>query len=212
VATDPTYERLRDAIVQGKLHPNERLVEADLTAMLGSSRAAVRTALVRLEQEGVVEHERNRGAKVRVVEEAEAVEIYEARNALESFAAGRAAALATDADKHHLQRLIEEITGHLERSDLRAASDANSRLHAAVIAVARQATVSRLVASLNVHLVRFQFRTILHADRPAHSLQEHGAIVKAIVANDEDAAATAMRLHLQNVTESLRRPLPDAPE
>jgi DNA-binding GntR family transcriptional regulator len=212
VATDPTYERLRDAIMQGTLHPNERLVEADLTGMLGSSRSAVRTALVRLEQEGVVEHERNRGAKVRVVEEAEAVEIYEARNALESFAARRAAAVATDADKHHLQHLIEEITGHLKRFDLRAASDANSRLHAAIIAVARQATVARLVASLNVHLVRYQFRTIMHPDRPERSLQEHSAIVEAIVANDEDAAESAMRLHLQNVTESLRRPLPGTPE
>lgn len=210
MAADPTYERLREAIVLGRLHPNERLVEADLTGMLGASRSAVRTALVRLEQEGVVEHERNRGAKVRVVEEAEAVEIYEARIALESFAAGRAAAVATDADKHHLQRLLAEIDGHLSRSDLRAASDANGALHTAVIAVSRQATVARLVASLNIHLVRYQFRTIMHPDRPERSFEEHSAIVEAVCANDETAAAAAMRLHLQNVTESLRRPLPAA--
>src|SRR5262249_31794358 len=66
------YEWLRSAIVGGRLQPNERLVEADLTRATGASRSAVRTALVRLAQEGLVEHERNRGARVRLVDEQEA--------------------------------------------------------------------------------------------------------------------------------------------
>jgi DNA-binding GntR family transcriptional regulator len=73
------YELLRDAITSGALQPSQRLVEAELSQTFGLSRAAVRTALVRLEQDGLVSHERHRGAKVRLVTEREAVEILEAR-------------------------------------------------------------------------------------------------------------------------------------
>ena len=91
------YERLRAAIVGGRLQPNERLVEADLIPMLHATRSAVRTALVRLVQEGLVEHEPNRGAKVRLVDEHEAAEILESRMVLEGLAARYAAQNATKA-------------------------------------------------------------------------------------------------------------------
>ena len=89
------YEQLQAAIVDGKLQPNERLVETDLIRMLSASRSAVRTALVRLTQEGLVEHEPNRGAKVRLIDEHEAAEILESRMVLEGLAARYAARHAT---------------------------------------------------------------------------------------------------------------------
>src|SRR5579875_664954 len=79
-------DRLRAAIVDGDLLPNERLVEAELTRRLGVGRSAVRTALARLEHEGLVEIEPHRGARVRVVSLPEAVEIVEARAVLEGLA------------------------------------------------------------------------------------------------------------------------------
>ncbi len=47
-ALDP-YQQLRNEIVSGRFHPNERLVEADLSHMLGAGRNAIRAALVRLD-------------------------------------------------------------------------------------------------------------------------------------------------------------------
>ncbi|MDR7387692.1 MAG: GntR family transcriptional regulator, partial [Armatimonadota bacterium] len=49
------YQQLRRAVLEGRLVPGQRLVETELARMLGVGRAAVRTALARLEQEGVVE-------------------------------------------------------------------------------------------------------------------------------------------------------------
>src|ERR1700756_2765574 len=91
------YEDLRKAIVSGELLPGERLLEEDLSARLGLGRAAVRMALVRLEHDGLVQRERNRGARVRRVSESEAVEILEARASLEGLAAGHAAINPDDA-------------------------------------------------------------------------------------------------------------------
>src|SRR6516164_11274303 len=102
------YEDLRAAIINGELLPGERLLEEELSARLGLGRAAVRMALVRLEHDGLVERERHRGARVRRVSESEAVEILEARAALEGLAARHA---ALDADDAAVERLRDIIGG-----------------------------------------------------------------------------------------------------
>src|SRR5690348_14638584 len=71
-AVDEAYERLREDIFRGELLPNERLVEIDLAERLQVSRAVVRTALVRLGQDGIVTLTPHRGARVRLVTDAEA--------------------------------------------------------------------------------------------------------------------------------------------
>lgn len=198
------YEELRTAITTGRLQPNERLVEADLAQAFGVGRTAVRTALVRLEQDGIVERERHRGARVRLVTEEEAIEILEARAALEGVAAAHAARNATAADVEELERLVREMAEQLDRADLLGYSDSNVALHRRIGAISRHGTVSRLTGMLDAQNVRHQFRTILAPGRPGRSLAEHREIVAAIARRDAEAAEAAMRRHLRNVAEALR--------
>ncbi|MCW2983289.1 MAG: transcriptional regulator, GntR family [Conexibacter sp.] len=206
MATPPpdAYALLRAEILSGELQPSERLVEADLTARLGVGRAAVRTALARLTQEGLVEHERNRGARVRLVDEHEAAEILEARMVLEGLAARHAATRATPGDVAALRAILADMGERLDAGDLLGASDRNAVLHARLMAIADHATVARLVAGLRGQLVRFQYRTILVPGRSDRSLAEHTAIVDAVAAGDADAAEAAMRAHLGQVAHALR--------
>jgi DNA-binding GntR family transcriptional regulator len=199
------YEQLREAIVSGRLQPNERLVEADLTETLGTGRAAVRTALARLAHEGLIEHTRNRGARVRMIGEDEAVEILEARTALEALAARRAAERASDQDAADLRALLAEMRARLDAGDPLGASDRNALLHRRLLDIAGHAIVDRLVGTLNSHLVRFQYRTILVPGRAERSFAEHTAIVEAVAAGDPDAAEAAMRTHLAHATTALRQ-------
>ena len=203
VGAEP-YERLRAAIVSGELQPNERLVEADLSSRLGAGRSAVRTALTRLAQEGLIEQERNRGARVRKIGKEEAIQIYEARAALETLAARRAAQNATAADADSLRAILGEMRARLDEGDLLGASDHNARLHRRLLDIAGHAIVDRLVGTLNSQLVRFQYRTILVPGRAKRSFAEHTAIVEAVAAGDPDAAETAMRRHLGAATDALR--------
>ncbi len=205
---DP-YETLRQEIVSGRLLPNERLVEADLVARLDARRTSVRAALARLAHEGLVEHERNRGAKVRRVDEREAVEILETRAALEGLIARKAAENATPDDVRELRAILDTMRGLLDRGDLLGSSQPNVELHALILQLARHTTVSRVVSTLNSQLVRFQYRTILQPGRPEQSFAEHVAIVDAIADGDADAAEAAMRQHLSGVTETLRRAVAD---
>jgi DNA-binding GntR family transcriptional regulator len=198
------YEKLRDAITSGVLQPSQRLVEAELSEAFGLSRTAVRTALVRLEQDGLVSHERHRGAKVRLVTEREAVEILEARAALESLAVRSAALNATTDDIAELRELLAQMKALLKAGDLLRVSDVNARLHRRLLEISRNRTAIRLTSTLNSQLVRFQFRTILAPGRAPQSLAEHTAVVDAVAAHDPDAAEQAMRAHLLHVVETVR--------
>jgi DNA-binding GntR family transcriptional regulator len=204
VIDDHGYRALREAIVSGELLPSERLVEEELSRRLGIGRAAVRMALVRLEHDGLVEHERHRGARVRRVSEEEAVEILEVRAALESLAARRAAGRATRSDVRALRAILREMRGHRERGDLMAMSDANAALHRRILEISGHETARRLSGTLMSQIVRFQYRTVLLPGRPDRSLREHAAIVQAIADGNGDLAERTMRRHLSHVAEALR--------
>ena len=91
MAVTQTYDALREAIVRGEIAPGARLVESDISTAFEMSRGAVRTALIRLEQDGLVVRQPHRGARVRRVSDDEAVEILQARAVLEGLAVHQAA-------------------------------------------------------------------------------------------------------------------------
>lgn len=196
--------RLRDAIVKGEFMPNERLVEERLVDMLRTNRTNVRAALIRLEHEGLVVLERNRGARVRVLSEREALEITQVRAALEGLVARQAAERANSEDRAALRRILREMRAAYDESNLIAYSDINGTLHAKIREVAAHATASRILANLRSQVVRFRYRSILVPGRAKQSMAEHDAIVKAICANDPDAAEAAMRKHLEGVVKALQ--------
>ena len=114
-APTAVVDALRAAIVEGAFVPDQRLVEADLTERFRASRATVRNALVLLSAEGLIERVQNRGARVRAVSLAEAVEITEVRMALEALCAGKAAARATEEDRRGLRAIGDTIDGGSSR-------------------------------------------------------------------------------------------------
>jgi DNA-binding GntR family transcriptional regulator len=204
--SDPTAT-LRRAIETGHFMPSQRLVEAELAAWLGTNRSNVKLALGKLEQEGLVVSEPNRGARVRVISEQEALEILQVRAALESLIARQAAAKATPADQKRLRDVLETMREAIDREDFTTYSGQNGQLHAEIRKISGHQTASRLLSTLNSQIVRYQFRTILYPGRIHQSIREHGEIVEAICAGDQDRAEKAMRDHLANVTDTLERSL-----
>lgn len=197
------YAELREAILSGRYQPNERLVEADLVETLGIPRGSVRLALIQLAHDGLVVRERNRGARVRRVSVSEAIEILQARAALEGYAAREAAKNATSEEVAQMRETLAAARALLDAGDLLGASERNPELHRAIVTAARHETIERLVSSLSSQVVRFQFRTILAPGRSEGSYSEHSAVVDAIAAGDPDAAEAAMRRHLSGVADAL---------
>jgi len=204
-ATSTSYDALREAIVRGDIAPEARLVESEISTNFSMSRGAVRTALIRLEEEGLVVREPHRGARVRKVSDDEAVEILQARAVLEGLAVRLTAERIDDVGAARLQALLERHRELLEGGDLLGASDANADLHAALLELSGHGTARRLIRTLNSQTVRYQYRTILIPGRPAASVAEHTAIVEAVVAGRPEEAEAAMRSHLFNVAQAVQR-------
>ena len=195
---------LRDDILGGVFPPGERLIELQLTERYGVGRAAVRAALVELDAEGLVQREANRGATVRRISVAEAVEITQARAALEGLIARLAAERATDDDRKALRALVDEMATAVSAGDALAYSKLNRRLHRSLCTISRHRVADELVANLRNRAAHHQFRLALVPGRPTESLGQHRAIVAAVTAGDGDAAEAAMRDHLASVIEVLR--------
>lgn len=198
------YQQLRNEIVSGRFHPNERLIEADLARRLSAGRSAIRAAFVRLDQEGLVVLEPNRGARVRLVSDREALEIEEVRVVLEQLIVRHAAQRASAVDLRDLRRSIDEMRRRLDEGNPMGYSELNAEFHQRIWRIADHETAARLLANLKSQSLRFQYRTILRPGRTEQSLREHERILEALAARDPNGSEDAMREHLSGVVETLR--------
>jgi DNA-binding GntR family transcriptional regulator len=196
-------DAIRTAIAEGEFVPDQRLVESDLSARFGASRASVRTALVELTSEGLVERVQNRGARVRAVSLAEAIEITEVRMVLEGLCAAKATQRLTEHDRGRLRAIGSDMQAAVAAGDLLGYSELNKQLHALVLTLAGQTTVNSILERLRGQNVRHQFRLAMHPGRPSVSLPQHLQIIEALCAGDPDAAEAAMRQHLRSVIDTL---------
>jgi DNA-binding GntR family transcriptional regulator len=194
---------LRAAILRGEYAPRQRLIEADLTERYATSRFVLRNALTRLANEGLVELQPNRGARVREISVEEAIEITEIRRAVEGLVAARAAERITDDQIMELRALGEQMTAAVERADMLSYSELNAKLHSTVRAIAQHATATKIIEQLNAQMVRHQFRLSVVPGRPSTSLPEHLAVIDAICAREPERAGRAMSAHLGSVLDAL---------
>ena len=199
----PVVDGIRAAIADGEFVPNQRLVEADLSERFGASRASVRTALVQLTSEGLVERVQNRGARVRAISLAEAIEMTEVRMALEGLCAAKAAERLTDDNRDQLRGIGSAMQTAVAAGDLLGYSEQNKQLHALIRALGGQTTARAILERLRGQNVRHQFQLAMQPGRAAASLPQHLEIIETLCAGDPDAAEAAMRRHLRSVIDTL---------
>ena len=202
IAEDPrtvVVEEVRVAILQGEYAPNQRLIETDLCERFSTSRFIARAALQELSAQGLVEFQRNRGARVRDISLDEAIEITQVRKLLEGLQAARAAERITRTEAASLRAIVKDMRAAVGSAEPLRYSDLNAKLHAAVRDIAAHQTSARLLRQLRDQTVRHSFSLSLVPGRALVSLPQHEAIVVAVTARDPVAAEHAMHEHLQSV-------------
>jgi DNA-binding GntR family transcriptional regulator len=142
-ATDLAHARPREAIVGARLSPNEGSIEVVLAEELGVGRAVVRTYLARLEHIGPAERVAYRGASVRAISEAEAVEILEARAVREGLVARHAPRRAMVDESADVSATLAQMQVRLQAADLRGLSELNGSLHRQILGIARHEPARR---------------------------------------------------------------------
>jgi DNA-binding GntR family transcriptional regulator len=200
---------LRGAILDGRLTPGQRLVEADLTPLLGVGRGVLREAFRRLVAEGMIELSPNRGAQVRRLGRTEALDLLEIRAELEAFAARRAAARMADPSLRDVFAATAAAIAEGEAAGGDYTAE-NRAFHAGLVTAAGNAQLVATHRSLQLSLILAQVRFALRPADIAASRAEHRAIAAAVLAGDAGAAEAAVRAHLDRAAEIVRRVPADA--
>ncbi|GAB3273524.1 GntR family transcriptional regulator [Sinomonas notoginsengisoli] len=195
---------IRDAIVRGEFAPNQRLIEADLSSAFAASRATVRTALLELAGEGLVERLPNKGSRVRAISLKEAIEILEVRIGIEGLCAAKVAEHLRAEDAAEFEWMRAQMIETVAEGDLVEYSLLNRLLDVRVRELSDHVTAAGILARLHAQSVRHQFKLSARPARAKVSVLEHVAIIDAILARDPVAAEQAVRTHLLSVIGALR--------
>lgn len=194
--------QLADDIVEGVLLPGVRLDEAGLAERFATSRTPVREALRQLEAMGVVQRRPHRGVVVATVTAERLAQMFEAMAELEAVCARLAALRMTPKERHGLERLHLKAGEHVAAGHDARYEEANRLFHQAIYTGAHNDEIKALAEATRSRLAPFRRAQFRVAGRIAHSHAEHDQVVKAILAADAEAAATAMRVHLLTVRDT----------
>jgi DNA-binding GntR family transcriptional regulator len=207
VLADQVKDRLLEGILTGRYPPDSRIVETQVARELGTSQAPVREALRGLEALGVVEITPFRGARVRRPTRRELLEAYVVRSALETLGARLAVPRLTDSEVAALAACVDEMQAAAREGDGHAVAAADARFHGTLLALADNATLARVWASLEPYSRTYITLVVPGAD-PRWSADLHVPILEALRRRDADAVAEALEHHFQEVSANMAERLP----
>jgi DNA-binding GntR family transcriptional regulator len=197
--SDLAYTRVRELILSGTLAPGAVLPQAALAQQIGMSTTPLREALRRLKQEGLVELDAHRDARVRPLDATEARDLLELRRSLDPLAALLAAQRRTDTDVEDLRAALDGLEA-LSASPSIAQLESHHRFHAAIHQASHNALLVQTLDGLWVKTDRYR-RHGLQAGRSDEERDaratEHRQLFEAVRDGDADTAADLMHRHVE---------------
>jgi GntR family transcriptional regulator, trigonelline degradation regulator len=202
---EQVLDLLRQAIVEHRLKPGQRLIERELVEQIGVSRTTIREVLRQLAAEGLVATIPQRGAVVAVPTDEEAAELYEVRAALEALAARRFVEHASDSQVAALRTAfgeVEEVMSAGDDADTRAMLQAKDRFYDILLKGAGNREIHAILSSLTARVSVLRATSMNRPGRAVESLEELRAIVEAVEARDAEGAARACARHVEMAARS----------
>jgi GntR family transcriptional repressor for pyruvate dehydrogenase complex len=218
VLSERIAARIISLIAEHQLRPGDRLPpERELAARMQVSRSSLREALRVLAMLNIVAIRQGSGTYVTSlkpglliehldfvfsIDDATFTELLEARLMLEPGLAAAAAARATDEELARLHACVSRSAAQADDPEAFLAADLE--LHQLISAAARNQIITRIMDGLMRLSMASRRRTVILPSVRTRSLQDHQAIVEALLRRDAQAAASSMQQHLENILSSLR--------
>jgi len=193
------YELLRDQIVSLSLPPGTPLSRTELAAQFGVSQTPVRDALMRLQEEGLVDVFPQAATRVSKIDMTKAVQAHFLRRSIELEIVRELAAPDNPVTADliiRLRRFLEDQTRLATGADYLAFSDADHAFHRELYRAAGMGDLLQLLQSRSGHIERLRRLHLPSPGKMQQVIDDHLRIVEAIAARQVDAAQASLRAHL----------------
>ena len=195
---DGVYERLRKRILDSELAPGSHILEQELAVMLGVSRTPIREAVIRLQNEGLLEIVPRHGVRIVPIAVSDMREIYDVLISLEPRAAELLAARgASSKELDRLKASCEKMTDTLRRGEMEQWALADEEFHLGIVQLSNNRRLVDIVLNCwdQVHRARYFTLRLRQHPQPSKSIEEHYEIIEAIRQGDANAARRLYRRH-----------------
>lgn len=194
---DQVYSQIMEAIREGQISPDDRIVQEKLAEEFEISRTPVREALFRMEQEGILCISGRGSFRIRQLGAQEILEIYGARCAVEGYAARLLADRANTATTGKLREIIARAED-LKVESVQAYFRANRTIHRAIVEATNNQYLLELFDNLWNRGSSFTLFAALDSADLSKSLGDHMALIDAIDTGNGSAAAEKMIAHINS--------------
>ncbi len=203
---ESVYATLRRAILTGDLAPGDRLMEIHLAEHFGVSRTPVREAIHMLAQDGLVVIRPAKGAAVAGISTDGMQDVLEIRRTLDIFCARLACLRMSSDELSELEKACDAFEkAAMTGSDITTIASYDVAFHDLIIKATRNKRLIEMMRNLSEEMYRYRFEYLKDAAKYPALIQEHKAICDAIGARDENAAAEASGVHIDNQELAIMR-------
>ncbi|GAA3241043.1 GntR family transcriptional regulator [Actinocorallia longicatena] len=189
--------RLRDEILSGAHAPGERLIEEQICARFGISRAPLREALRLLGQQGLVEHLPRRGVRVAELSAQDVDELFGLRDVLERYAVETA--LPGPVSLKPLSQALEGMARAAESGDALTENEAHRAFHLALVGLSGHRQLLHVyepvILKLQIYMAANLQREAATLRTPAEGVIRHRRLYEAVASGDAETALTALASH-----------------
>jgi DNA-binding GntR family transcriptional regulator len=202
---DTAYAEVKRRILDNAYPGGFQILEETLCDELGMSRTPLREALVRLQEEGLVEILPRRGVRVLPLSARDVADIYEVLSALELLAARRLAEMPDNVRPvRRLQAEVDAMRRALDEEDLNRWAMADERFHRILVDECGNPRLAAAARTLLDQSQRFRMFTLRLRDKPTVSTRSHGRLVTHLRRHDVDGALASHAGHKQRWHDAMR--------
>jgi DNA-binding GntR family transcriptional regulator len=204
-STDRVVNHITAGVLAGRYVPGQRLVESDLTRGLRVSRGPVREAFRRLDALGILSRAMHRGACVRTLSRAEAIDLMIAIEALDILTSRLAATAVKNRTGGRLLVALErDLRPYRDGEyDLAAMPGRRQQFYDLLIAITGNSQLPSLFPTMRIHLLRLQTQSYRTSDVRNTDVDDFAAVARAVLAGDPAAAEKASAAHDKRVLRVL---------
>jgi DNA-binding GntR family transcriptional regulator len=203
--TGRVFNRIENDILNGIYQPGDSLIETKLSEELGVSRTPIREAIRQLELEGLAQSIPNKGSIVKGISAQDIDDIYTIRMMVEGLAARWTAEKITDEELKELKETIELEEFYTQKNDPLHILKFDSKFHEIIFKASKSMTLMHTLSTFHHYVQRSRNISLESPCRAKEALEEHKAILQAIMERDAENAEKRMTQHVKNASVNLIR-------